>query len=77
MTATTYFAAIRSTGTVDTREIACGNDLSKAKRTASRALGQGQLDHEIVIFAARDGRSPQIVATRLVGARRWTDYPLQ
>lgn len=71
---TRYKATIRHHSIARARVVNVGDDLTSAKRNASREFGGDYIGHEIVILD-RDARNydSEIVATRRIGVRKWID----
>lgn len=69
---TKYTATIAHHSIARARVLEIEGTLAQAKRAASREFGDGFADHRIVIRQA-DGRWDDIVATRRLSDRRWTD----
>jgi hypothetical protein len=72
---TKYIATVRHRGINRPRQVDCGSDPSRACEIAEREFADGFLDHEMIIYAVRDDRVPEIFAWRRVGDEQWTLEP--
>ncbi|HEU4986846.1 MAG TPA: hypothetical protein VFT89_07255 [Rhizobiaceae bacterium] len=74
MTTTRYTATIRHHSIARARVVNVGDDLTTAKRNATREFGDEFVDYTIIIRDRNEqdwGGNEDIVATKRVGAKRW------
>ena len=71
---TRYQATIRHHSIARARVVDVGDDLTLAKRQATREFGGGYIDHAIVIIDTEINPAVEsnIVASRKIGERKWT-----
>lgn len=70
---THHTATVKHHSISSARVIDCSADLTQAKRSAAREFSAEFRDYVITIIAHYDDRAPDIVATKYVGDRRWSD----
>lgn len=66
---TTYKATVKHHSIRSHYSIDVSDDLTTAKRQATREFGGGFVDHRIVIY---DAETRQEVASRRVGGQKWS-----
>ncbi len=66
-------ATIRHHSIKRARHIECPDDLTAAKRVATREFGNAFVDHVIEIYDSERWGSDGTIATRRIGDARWTD----
>lgn len=71
---TRYTATIRHHSIVRARVVPVGDDLSTAKRNATREFG-GDFRYYQIVILDRDAHNfdSEIAATKRIGARKWID----
>lgn len=69
-----YQATIRHHSISRARVVDVGNDLTAAKRAATKEFGGGYLDHVVVIIDTTipEHYGSQIVASKRIDAKRWS-----
>lgn len=70
-----YTATIIHHSISQSAEIDVGDNLSAAKRRATKELGDGFIDHTIVIMDRQLPEWDNVVASRRIGDRRWDSNP--
>jgi hypothetical protein len=70
----TYTATLSHYDIARAREIECGDDLTTAKRRATREFGTDYQSYDIIIIAHYEDRAPEVVASRRIGSPRWRTH---